>query len=145
MRLHELNLSTKVSKKRVGRGPGSGLGKTSGRGQDGQKSRSGYSRKRGFEGGGFTLLRKTPSIGFSNAAFATRYATINLTDLNVFEEGITVTPELLKETGLLKNQLDGVKILGNGTLEKKINVRAHKFSKTAKAAIEALGGQAEVI
>lgn len=133
------------TRKRVGRGTGSGTGKTSGRGENGQKSRSGYSRKAGFEGGQLPLYRRLPKRGFSNAKFKTEYAVINLSDLNKFDEGVEVTPELLKDMGMLKNQLDGVKVLGNGTLEKKIVVKAHKFSNVAKEQIEKLGGKAEVI
>ena len=133
------------TRKRVGRGPGSGLGKTSGRGENGQKSRSGYSRKPGFEGGQLPLYRRLPKRGFSNARFKVEYAIINLDDLNKFEKDAVITPELLKEMGLLKNQLCGVKVLGNGTLEKKITVKAHKFSNKAKEEIEKLGGKAEVI
>ena len=133
------------TRKRVGRGPGSGLGKTSGRGENGQKSRSGYSHKPGFEGGQLPLYRRLPKRGFTNAKFKVEYAVINLSDLNKFENGAVVTPELLKEMGLLKNQLNGVKVLGNGTLDKKITVRAHKFSEKAQAEIEKLGGKVEVI
>ena len=133
------------TRKRVGRGTGSGLGKTSGRGENGQKSRSGYSRKAGFEGGQLPLYRRLPKRGFSNALFKKEYAVINLSDLNKFEDGATVTPEILKEMGILKNQLSGVKVLGNGKLEKKLNVKAHRFSNVAKEQIEKLGGKAEVI
>lgn len=147
MKLHTMKPapgSTKA-RKRVGRGPGSGSGKTAGRGQDGQKSRSGYSRKPGFEGGQLPLFKRLPKRGFSNARFKTEYAVINLDDLNRFEDGVEVTPEILKDMGLVKKQLDGIKVLGNGTLEKKVNVKAHKFSKKAKVEIEKLGGKAEVI
>ena len=133
------------TRKRVGRGPGSGLGKTSGRGENGQKSRSGYSRKAGFEGGQLPLYRRLPKRGFTNALFKKEYAVINLSDLNKFEDGATVTPEILKEMGMIKKQLSGVKILGNGKLEKKLNVKAHRFSNVAKEQIEKLGGKAEVI
>ena len=132
-------------RKRVGRGPGSGLGKTSGRGEKGQKARSGYSRKPGFEGGQLPLYRRLPKRGFSNAKFKTVYAVINLSDLNNFEDGAVVTPEILKDMGLVKNGLDGIKVLGNGTLEKKLTVKAHKFSNVAKEQIEKLGGKVEVI
>ena len=142
--IHPAEGATKA-RKRVGRGPGSGTGKTAGRGENGQKSRSGYSRKAGFEGGQLPLYRRLPKRGFTNARFKVEYAVINLDDLNKFEDGATVTPELLKEMGLLKNQLDGVKVLGNGTLEKKLTVKAHKFSASALAAIEKSGGKAEVI
>ena len=130
---------------RVGRGAGSGLGKTSGRGEKGQKARTGYSHKFGFEGGQLPLYRRLPKRGFSNAQFKVRYATINLSDLNKFESDAVITPELLKEMGLVKKGLDGIKVLGKGTLDKKLTVRAHKFSDTAKEAIEKLGGKAEVI
>ena len=142
--IHPAEGATKA-RKRVGRGPGSGTGKTAGRGENGQKSRSGYSRKAGFEGGQLPLYRRLPKRGFTNARFKVEYAVINLDDLNKFEDGAVVTPELLKEMGLLKNQLDGVKVLGNGTLEKKLTVKAHKFSASALAAIEKSGGKAEVI
>jgi large subunit ribosomal protein L15 len=133
------------TRKRVGRGVGSGLGKTSGRGENGQKSRSGYSHKAGFEGGQLPLFRRLPKRGFSNAKFKTTYAVINLSDLNNFDNDAVVTPELLKEMGLVKNQLDGIKVLGNGKLEKKLTVKAHKFSSSAIEKIEAIGGKAEVI
>lgn len=142
--IHPAEGATKA-RKRVGRGPGSGTGKTAGRGENGQKSRSGYSRKAGFEGGQLPLYRRLPKRGFTNARFKVEYAVINLDDLNKFEDGAVVTPEVLKEMGLLKNQLDGVKVLGNGTLDKKLTVKAHKFSASALAAIEKSGGKAEVI
>ena len=120
MKLHELekNIGATHAKKRVGRGSGSGLGKTSGRGQKGQKARSGGSINPVFEGGQLPLYRRIPKRGFTNAKFKTVYAVINLSDLNVFEDGTVVTPALLKDTGLVKNQLDGIKVLGNGKLEK---------------------------
>lgn len=133
------------AKKRVGRGIGSGSGKTSGKGHKGQKARSGYSRKPGFEGGQLPLFKRLPKRGFSNYEFKVKYAIINIEDLNVFEDGVDVTPEILKDTGILKNQLDGVKILGTGTLNKKLNVKAHKFTKSAVEKIEAKGGKVEVI
>jgi large subunit ribosomal protein L15 len=147
MKLHELRPNEKAFKtrKRVGRGPGSGLGKTSGRGQKGQNARSGGGVRPGFEGGQLPLFRRLPKRGFSNAKFKTVYAVINLSDLNKFEDGAVVTPEILKEMGILKNQLNGVKILGNGKLEKKLTVKAHKFSESAKESIEKMGGKAEVI
>ena len=147
MKLHELmqNAGARKTRKRVGRGMGSGLGKTSGKGEKGQKARSGVSIPATFEGGQLPLYRRLPKRGFSNAPFKIKYATVNVSDLNCFEDGTVVTPELLKETGLLKNQLDGVKVLGNGTLEKKLTVKAHKFSSVAKEQIEKLGGKAEVI
>ena len=147
MKLHELekNIGATHAKKRVGRGSGSGLGKTSGRGQKGQKARSGGSINPVFEGGQLPLYRRLPKRGFSNARFKVEYAVINLSDLNKFDNGVEVTPELLKNMGILKNQLDGVKILGNGTLDKKLTVKAHKFTASAKEKIEAKGGKVEVI
>jgi len=147
MKLHELkyNDGAKKEAKRVGRGTGSGNGKTAGRGENGQKKRSGYSRKNGFEGGQLPLFRRLPKRGFSNAPFKTEYTVVNLTDLDRFENGTEVTPELLKESGLVKKELSGIKILGNGNLEKKLTVKAHKFSTSAKEKIEASGGKIEVI
>lgn len=132
-------------RKRVGRGTGSGLGKTSGKGHKGQNARSGGGVRVGFEGGQLPLFRRLPKRGFTNAKFKTEYAVINLSDLNKFEDGAVVTPELLKEMGLVKQQLDGIKVLGNGKLEKKLVVKAHKFSNVAKEQIEKLGGKAEVL
>ncbi len=132
-------------RKRLGCGPGSGKGKTCGKGHKGQNARSGGGKGPVFEGGQLPLYRRLPKRGFSNARFKVTYATLNLSDLNKFEDGAVVTPELLKDMGILKNQLDGVKILGNGKLEKKLTVKANKFSKTAQDAIEKLGGKAEVI
>ena len=147
MKLHELerNIGATHAKKRVGRGSGSGLGKTSGRGQKGQKARSGGSINPVFEGGQLPLYRRIPKRGFSNAKFKTVYAVINVEDLNVFEDGTVVTPALLKDTGLLKNQLDGVKVLGNGKLEKKLTIQANKFSASALEKIKEAGSKAEVI
>ena len=133
------------SRKRVGRGPGSGLGKTSGRGENGQKSRSGASISPVFEGGQSPLFRRLHKRGFSNARFKTVYATINVGELNVFNDGDVVTPELLKEKGIIKKQLCGIKVLGNGTLEKKLTVKANRFSSAAVTKIESAGGTAEVI
>ena len=133
------------ARKRVGRGPGSGTGKTAGRGENGQNSRSGGGVRIGFEGGQTPLFRRLPKRGFSNARFKKVYAVINLDDLNKFDDGAEVTPEILKDMGLVKNTLDGLKVLGNGTLEKKLTVKANKFSSTAKEQIEKLGGKAEVI
>lgn len=132
-------------RKRVGRGTGSGLGKTSGKGHKGQNARSGGGVRVGFEGGQLPLFRRLPKRGFSNAKFKIRYAVINLSDLEKFAEGTEVTPALLKEMGIVKNTLDGVKVLGNGKLTKKLTVKANKFSETAKKEIEALGGTIEVI
>ena len=147
MKLHELqkNIGATHAKKRVGRGSGSGLGKTSGRGQKGQKARSGGSINPVFEGGQLPLYRRLPKRGFTNAKFKTVYAVINLADLNVFEDGTVVTPALLKETGLVKNQLDGIKVLGNGNLEKKLTIQANKFSASALEKIKEAGSKAEVI
>ena len=131
--------------KRVGRGPGSGLGKTSGRGENGQKSRSGASIPAVFEGGQTPLFRRLHKRGFSNAKFKTRYATINVSDLNRFKDGEVVTPELLKEAGIVKKQLAGIKVLGNGTLDKKVTVKAHRFTQSALKKIEESGSKAEVI
>ncbi|MBF0578423.1 50S ribosomal protein L15 [Erysipelotrichaceae bacterium RD49] len=144
MKLHELSTNqTRKSRKRVGRGPGSGLGKTAGRGQKGQKSRSGGGVRLGFEGGQTTLARRLPKRGFTNFN-RKEYAVINVKDLNRFEDGTHVTPELLKSEGILKKQLAGVKILGEGTLEKKLHVTAAKFSKSAEEAIVKAGGTVEV-
>ena len=147
MKLHELekNIGAKHSKKRVGRGSGSGLGKTSGRGQKGQKARSGGSINPVFEGGQLPLYRRLPKRGFSNYPFKKEYAVINLSDLNVFEDGTVVTPALLKERGIVKKQLSGIKVLGEGQLEKKLTVQAHKFSKSAIDKINESGSKAEVI
>ena len=147
MKLHELerNRAAKHDRRRVGRGMGSGLGKTSGRGEKGQKARSGVSIPATFEGGQLPLYRRLPKRGFSNSDFKIRYATINVSDLNKFEDGTVVTPELLRETGILKNQLDGVKILGNGEIEKKLTVKANKFSKSAVEKLEKSGSKIEVI
>lgn len=147
MKLHTMqpNEGSRKNRKRVGRGPGSGMGKTSTRGEKGQNARSGGGVRPGFEGGQSPIFRRLPKRGFSNAKFKTQYAVINLSDLNKFEDGVEVTPELLKDMGLVKNQLDGIKVLGNGTLEKKLVVKAHKFSNVAKEQIEKLGGKAEVI
>ena len=147
MELHNLqkNPGATSTRKRVGRGPGSGLGKTSGRGQDGQKSRSGASINQVFEGGQTPLFRRIHKRGFSNAKFKVRYASINVEDLNIFNDGDIVTPETLKETGLLKKQLDGVKVLGSGSLTKRLTVKANRFSETALRKLEESGSIAEVI
>lgn len=147
MELHELmqNAGAKKTRKRVGRGMGSGLGKTSGKGEKGQKARSGVSIPATFEGGQLPLYRRLPKRGFSNYEFKIKYATINVGDLNRFADGTVITPELLKDCGLLKKQLDGVKVLGNGTLEKKLTIKANKFSKEAISKIEKSGSKLEVI
>ena len=147
MKLNSLypNEGATKSRKRVGRGPGSGLGKTSGKGHKGQNARSGGGVRPGFEGGQLPLFRRLPKRGFTNAMFKTTYAVINLSDLNKFENGAEVTPEILKNMGIVKNLKDGIKVLGNGTLEKKLTVKANKFSLKAKEAIEKSGGKIEVI
>ena len=147
MKLNELQAAPEAKvRKRVGRGPGSGMGKTSTRGQKGQKSRSGASIPAWFQGGQTPLYRRLPKRGFNNAEFRTAYATINLSDLNkFFNDGDIVTPEVLKERGIIKKQLCGVKVLGNGELEKKLTVKATRFSSSAVTKIESAGGKAEVI
>ena len=147
MKLHELHPAegSVKNRKRIGRGPGSGTGKTAGKGHKGQNARSGGGVRPGFEGGQIPLFRRLPKRGFSNAMFKHEYAVINLSDLNRFNDGDVVTPELLKEMGIIKKQLCGVKVLGNGTLEKKVTVKAHKFSESAKEKIETSGGKVEVI
>ena len=146
MKLENLSATPEAkTRKRVGRGPGSGMGKTATRGENGQRSRSGASIPAWFEGGQSPLYRRIPKRGFNNARFRIEYATINLSDLNRFNDGDVVTPELLKEKGIVKKQLCGIKVLGNGTLEKKLTVRAHRFSSSAVTKIESAGGTAEVI
>ena len=147
MKLHELKKNEEATfrKKIVGRGRGSGLGKTSGRGQKGQNARSGGGVSPVFEGGQLPLYRRLPKRGFSNHDFKTVYAVINVGDLNVFNDGDVVTPALLKEKGIVKKQLNGIKVLGNGTLEKKITIQAHRFSSSALRKIEESGSKAEVI
>jgi len=146
MKLHELkpNPNSTKNRKRLGRGTATGQGKTAGRGMNGQKSRSGGGVRPGFEGGQMPLYRRLPKRGFTNI-FGTQYSELNVEDLNRFEDGAEITPEMLKSEGLLKKQLDGVKILGNGDLAKKLTVKAHKFSKSAVEKIEAAGGKVEVI
>ena len=146
MKLHELQPapgSTKTSK-RVGRGQGSGLGKTSGRGHGGQKSRSGGGVRPGFEGGQMPLHRRLPKRGFTNI-FKKEYAEVNLDRLNMFEDGTEVTPDLMLQNGIINKVYDGIKILARGDLEKKLTVKAHRFSKSAVEKIESVGGKAEVI
>ena len=146
MKLENLSKSPETkARKRVGRGPGSGMGKTATRGENGQKSRSGVSISAWFEGGQTPLYRRVPKRGFNNKRFRTEYATINISDLNRFNDGDTVTPELLFELGIVKKQLAGIKVLANGKLEKKVNVKAHRFSSKAVTKIEEQGGTAEVI
>jgi large subunit ribosomal protein L15 len=146
MALHDLKPApgSVRERKRVGRGPGSGLGKTSGRGEKGQKSRSGFARKPGFEGGQMPLHRRVPKRGFHNP-FRKEYAEVNLGRLEVFEAGSIVTPEVLQKRGLVRKALDGVKILAKGDLTKALTVRAHKFSAKAQERIAGLGGKAEVL
>lgn len=146
MKLNELKSipnSTKVSK-RKGRGHGTGNGKTAGRGHKGQNARSGGGVRLGFEGGQMPLYRRIPKRGFNNI-FRKIYAIVNVSDLEIFDNDTEVTVALLKETGLVKKVVDGVKILGNGELSKKLVVRATKFTKTAQQKIESVGGKVEVI
>ena len=145
MKLNELSNLNAKARKRVGRGPGSGTGKTSGKGHKGQNARSGGGVRPGFEGGQLPLFRRLSKRGFNNYNFRTVYATVNVGDLERFEEGTTVTKELLIEVGLVKKELDGIKVLGNGELTKKLTVKADIFSSTAKAKIENVGGTTEVI
>ena len=147
MKLHELQpaAGSKKARTRVGRGLGSGLGKTSGRGQKGQNSRSGGGVRSGFEGGQMPLYRRLPKRGFNNV-FAKQYAEVNVEQLNRFEDGATVNPVALIEAGILKNVRDGIRILGNGTLEtKNLTVIANGFTKSAEEKITAAGGKVEVI
>ena len=146
MKLHELQYTEGSRKQgfRVGRGIGSGNGKTSGKGQKGQNSRSGGGVRLGFEGGQNPLFRRLPKHGFTNFT-RVEYAIVNVEDLNKFEDGVVVTPTLLKEAGLISKELDGVKILGNGTLTKNLTDKSAKFSKGAEAAIKNAGGTIEVI
>jgi len=146
VKLHELQSPPGANKriKRVGRGTGSGHGKTSTRGHKGQKSRSGGGVRPGFEGGQMPLQRRLPKRGFTNI-FKKEYSIVNVKDFNVFEEGIEVTPELLQQAGLIKNLKNEVKVLGDGDLERKVTVKAHRFSKQAEEKITAQGGKAEVI
>lgn len=147
MKLHELRPAKGAVKerKRKGRGTASGLGKTAGRGANGQKARSGGGVRPGFEGGQMPLIRRIPKRGFTNI-FKKQYTIVNIEDLNVFENGTEITPQLLKETGMVKKiEKDGVKILGNGNLEKSVTVKAQKFTKSAADKIEAAGGKVEVI
>jgi len=146
MKLHELKAveGARHSRKRVGRGTGSGHGKTACKGHKGQNARSGGGVRPGFEGGQTPLFKRLPKRGFTNVNHK-EYATVNVEDLNVFENGTVVTIENLQEQGLVKKVYDGVKVLGNGKLEKNLTVKANKFSKTAEAAITSAGGTIEVI
>jgi large subunit ribosomal protein L15 len=146
MKLHELKPAegSRKTRNRVGRGIGSGNGKTAGKGHKGQNARSGGGVRPGFEGGQTPLFRRLPKRGFTNIN-RKDFAIVNLETLNRFEEGTEVTPDLLLETGVVSNVKSGVKVLGNGQLEKKLTVKANKFSASAKEAIESAGGTAEVI
>lgn len=146
MKLHELKPveGSRKAQKRVGRGTGSGLGKTAGKGQKGQNSRSGGGVKPGFEGGQMPLYRRLPKRGFTNI-FAKQIVEVNVERLNIFENGTEVTEALLKERGVVSKTLDGVKILGNGELTKSLTVKVSRFSKSAQEKIEAAGGKVEVI
>lgn len=146
MKLHELKPAngSRKAPKRIGRGTGSGLGRNAGKGEKGQKARSGGGVRLGFEGGQMPLFRRLPKRGFKNL-FAKEFSVINIDRLNVFDEGTEVTPELLLSKGIVNKSKNGVKILGNGELEKKLTVKAAKFSKSAVEKIEAAGGKVEVI
>ena len=146
MKLHELKAAGGSTKnpKRKGRGTGTGNGTTAGRGMNGQKSRRGGGVRLGFEGGQMPLYRRLPKRGFTNI-WGTEYTVLNVDALNGFEAGTVVTPEMLKEAGLVKQVKDGIKILGDGKLEKNLTVQAHKFTKTAVEKIESAGGKVEVI
>jgi len=146
MKLHELKPApgSTTAPKRLGRGIGSGLGKTSGKGHKGAKARSGGGKRPGFEGGQMPLVRRLPKRGFYNP-FRTEYVAINVDRLEVFEDGATVTPVELIQMGIIKKIEDGVKIMGGGELTRKLTVQANKFTATAKEKIEAAGGKAEVI
>ena len=147
MKLENLPKSKETkARKIVGRGPGSGMGKTSTRGEKGQKSRSGSGISAWFQGGQSPLYSKLPKRGFNNARFATKYATINLSDLEkFFNENDVITPEVLKERGIIKKQLSGIKVLASGKLTKALTVKAHRFSSSAITKIEEAGGKTEVI
>lgn len=146
MKLNELKATegARSTKKRIGRGLGSGNGKTSGKGQKGQNSRSGGGVAIGFEGGQTPFFKRMPKRGFTNFT-RKEYAIVNVEDLNKFEDGVAVDFAAVKAAGLVKKELDGLKVLGNGKLEKKLTVKAAKFSASAKKAIEEAGGTAEVL
>ena len=146
MKLHDLKpaVGATTAPKRLGRGIGSGLGKTSGKGHKGAKARSGGGKRPGFEGGQMPLTMRLPKRGFTNI-FRKEFVAINVDRLEIFEDGMVVTPVELIQYGIIKNVEDGIKILGNGTLTKKLTVQANKFSASAKEKIEAVGGKAEVI
>ena len=146
MKLHELHPAegSTTAQKRLGRGSGSGLGKTSGKGHKGAKARSGGGKRPGFEGGQMPLYRRVPKRGFNNV-FGTEYAEVNVERLEAFEDGAVVDAKALLEARIIRKELDGVKVLGGGELTKKLTVQAAKFSASAKEKIEAVGGKAEVI
>ena len=146
MKLHELHPAegSTTAAKRLGRGVGSGLGKTAGKGHKGAKARSGGGKRPGFEGGQMPLYRRVPKKGFTNI-FRLEYAEVNVGQLEVFTEGTVVNAELLKAAGIIKKTMDGVKVLGNGELTKQLTVKAAAFSESAKAKIEAAGGKTEVV
>ena len=146
MKLHELSPApgSVRESKRIGRGHGSGQGKTAGKGHKGQKARAGHGMRPGFEGGQMPLQRRIPKRGFNNI-FAKEYVTVNVAALNKFEAGSEVDAAALKEAGIIRKECDGVKILGNGTLEKALTVKVAAYSESAKAKIESAGGKAEVI
>jgi len=145
MKLHELQpaIGSTTAPKRLGRGVGSQLGKTSGKGHKGAKARSGGGKRPGFEGGQMPLTRRIPKRGFTNI-FGKEYAIVNVSALNVFDDGTVITNEALKEKGLIKKELDGVKVLGGGELTKKLTVSVDKVTESAKQKIEAIGGKVEV-
>ena len=145
MKLHDLKpaVGATTAPKRLGRGTGSGLGKTSGKGHKGAKARSGGGKRPGFEGGQMPLTMRLPKRGFTNK-WRVEYATVNVERLNIFEDGDVVSPVELIQAGILKNVQDGVKILGNGEISKKLTVQANKFTASAKEKIEAAGGKVEV-
>jgi large subunit ribosomal protein L15 len=147
MNLNDVNaqVATKPTRKRVGRGPGSGNGGTAGRGMNGAKSRSGWKSKPYYEGGQMPFIRRIPKRGFSNKPFKRDWAFVNLKDLNALADGTVVTAELLLERGIIPKVRSGLKVLGVGTLERKLTIRAHRASETAKKAIEAAGGQLELL
>lgn len=146
MNLHSLKNTpgARKTRKRLGRGTGSGLGKTSGRGHKGQYARSGHKHKLGFEGGQMRLIRRLPKRGFKNAT-RREYLAVNVSALNIFEAGTEVTPELIKSKGLANGESDGIKILGNGVIDRKLKVKAQAFSAEAKSKIEAAGGTCETV
>jgi large subunit ribosomal protein L15 len=147
MRLHDLKPrpGAKHRRKRLGQGESSGRGKTAGRGGKGQTARSGSSIRIGFEGGQMPLIRRIPKRGFNNVRFGTRYLPVNLEELNVFDDGARVDEAALRKAGLVNGRGDGVKVLGNGEITKKLTVAAHAFSATAKTKIEGKGGKCEVV